>query len=59
MKLIIPMAGRGTRLHSHVTPKPLLAVRGKSMVERIVETFNHVLPHPLDEGAFVLGPVFF
>ena len=60
MKLIIPMAGRGTRLrpHSHVTPKPLLAVRGKSMVERIVETFNHVLPLPLDEGAFVLGPDF-
>ena len=60
MKLIIPMAGRGTRLrpHSHVTPKPLLAVRGKSMVERIVETFNRVLPHPLDEGVFVLGPDF-
>lgn len=60
MKLIIPMAGRGTRLrpHSHVTPKPLMAVRGKSMIERIVETFNHVLPHPLDEGAFVLGPDF-
>jgi len=60
MKLIIPMAGRGTRVrpHSHVTPKPLLAVRGKSMVERIVETFNHVLPDHLDEGVFVLGPDF-
>ncbi len=54
------MAGRGTRVrpHSHVTPKPLLAVRGKSMVERIVDTFNRVLPTHLDEGVFVLGPDF-
>lgn len=60
MKLIIPMAGRGTRVrpHSHVTPKPLLSVRGKSMVERIVDTFNRVLPTNLDEGIFVLGPDF-
>ena len=58
MKLIIPMAGRGTRVrpHSHVTPKPLLPVKGKSMVERIVDTFNRVLPKKLDEGVFVLGP---
>ena len=60
MKLIIPMAGRGTRVrpHSHVTPKPLLPVKGKSMVERIVDTFNRVLPKKLDEGVFVLGPDF-
>ncbi len=60
MKLIIPMAGRGTRVrpHSHVTPKPLLNVRGKSMVERIVQTFMDVLPRPLTEAVFVLGPDF-
>lgn len=60
MKLIIPMAGRGTRVrpHSHVTPKPLLNVRGKNMVERIVDTFIRVLPRPLDAAAFVLGPDF-
>lgn len=60
MKLIIPMAGRGTRVrpHSHVTPKPLLPVRGKSMVERIVDTFNTVLPRGLDEGVFILAPDF-
>ena len=30
MKLIIPMAGRGTRVrpHSHTVPKPLLPVAG-------------------------------
>ena len=60
MKLVIPMAGRGTRVrpHSHVTPKPLLPVKGKSMVERIVDTFMAVLPVGLDEGVFVLGPDF-
>ncbi len=60
MKLIIPMAGRGTRVrpHSHVTPKPLLPVCGKSMVERIVSTFSAVLPRPITEGVFVLGPDF-
>jgi glucose-1-phosphate thymidylyltransferase len=60
MKLIIPMAGRGTRVrpHSHVTPKPLLSVRGKSMVERIVSLFSSVLPRPLTTGVFILGPDF-
>ncbi len=60
MKLIIPMAGRGTRVrpHSHVTPKPLLSVRGKTLVERIVDTFVRVLPTPPDAGVFVLGPDF-
>ncbi len=60
MKLIIPMAGRGTRVrpHSHVTPKPLLHVKGKSIVERIVDLFARVLPAPPDEGVFVLGPDF-
>lgn len=60
MKLIVPMAGRGTRVrpHSHVTPKPLLKVRGRSIVERIVDTFSRVLPDPPDEGVFVLGPDF-
>ncbi len=60
MKLIIPMAGRGTRVrpHSHVTPKPLLPVCGKSMVEHIVDTFSAVLPRPITEGVFILGPDF-
>lgn len=60
MKLIVPMAGRGTRVrpHSHVTPKPLLTVRGRSIVERIVDNFSRVLPEPPDEGIFVLGTDF-
>jgi glucose-1-phosphate thymidylyltransferase len=60
MKLIVPMAGRGTRVrpHSHVTPKPLLHVKGRSVVERIVDLFARVLPEVPDEGVFVLGPDF-
>jgi len=60
MKLIVPMAGRGTRVrpHSHVIPKPLLSVRGRKMVARIIDTFARVLPGHLDDGVFVLGPDF-
>jgi len=60
MKLIVPMAGRGTRVrpHSHVTPKPLLSVKGRNIVERIVDTFADVLPEVPDEGVFVLGADF-
>ncbi len=59
MKLIVPMAGRGTRLrpHTHVTPKPLLPVVGRTMVERIVETFAQAIGQ-FDEAVFILGPDF-
>ncbi len=57
MKLIIPMAGKGTRLrpHSHTTPKPLLPVAGTTIIERIVETFSRTVNRPIDEIAFILG----
>ena len=60
MKLIIPMAGRGTRVrpHSHTTPKPLLPVAGTMIVERIVETFARTLDRTIDEIVFILGPDF-
>lgn len=60
MKLIIPMAGRGTRVrpHSHTTPKPLLPVAGKMIVERIVETFARTLDRTIEEIVFILGPDF-
>ncbi len=57
MKLIIPMAGKGTRLrpHTHTTPKPLLPVAGTSIVERIIQTFDRTLERTIDEYVFVLG----
>ncbi len=60
MKLIIPMAGRGTRVrpHSHTTPKPLLPVAGTMIVERIVETFARTLDRKIEEIVYILGPDF-
>jgi len=57
MKLIIPMAGRGTRLrpHTHTTPKPLMPVAGTMIVERIVETFARTLEGTINEIVFILG----
>jgi len=39
MKVIIPMAGKGTRLrpHTHVTPKPMLRVAGKPVMQYILD----------------------
>ncbi len=60
MKLIIPMAGRGTRVrpHSHTTPKPLLPVAGTMIIERIVKTFKKTLNRTIDEIVYILGPDF-
>ncbi|MBP3191533.1 sugar phosphate nucleotidyltransferase [Natronogracilivirga saccharolytica] len=57
MKLIIPMAGRGTRLrpHSLLTPKPLLPVAGPTLIERIIRMFGKTINRPITEIAFILG----
>jgi glucose-1-phosphate thymidylyltransferase len=62
MKIIIPMAGRGSRLrpHSLTVPKPLIPVAGQPIVHRLVKDIVKVLKQPIDEIAFVLGdPAFF
>lgn len=60
MKLIIPMAGRGTRVrpHSHTVPKPLLPVAGTMIIERLVETFIRTLDKDISEIVYILGPDF-
>ncbi|RNC83941.1 MAG: glucose-1-phosphate thymidylyltransferase [Balneola sp.] len=60
MKLIIPMAGRGTRVrpHSHTVPKPLLPVAGTMIIERLVETFIRTLDRDISEVVYILGPDF-
>ncbi|NRA52225.1 MAG: NTP transferase domain-containing protein [Phaeodactylibacter sp.] len=57
MKIIIPMAGRGSRLRPHTLtiPKPLLPVSGKPIVQRIVEDLAEALDEPVEEVAFVIG----
>ena len=62
MKIIVPMAGRGSRLrpHSLTVPKPLIPVAGKPIVHRLVKDIAKVLKQPITEVAFVLGdPAFF
>jgi glucose-1-phosphate thymidylyltransferase len=57
MKIIIPMAGRGTRLRPHTltTPKPLIPIAGKAIVHRLVEDLASVCNEPIDEIGFVVG----
>lgn len=39
MKVIIPLAGKGTRLrpHTHITPKPMLKVAGKPVMDYVMD----------------------
>ncbi|WGD35731.1 sugar phosphate nucleotidyltransferase [Olleya sp. YS] len=57
MKIIVPMAGRGSRLrpHSLTVPKPLIPVAGQPIVHRLVKDIAKVLNQPINEVAFVLG----
>ncbi|MFT7396125.1 MAG: glucose-1-phosphate thymidylyltransferase [Flavobacterium sp.] len=62
MKIIVPMAGRGSRLRPHTLtiPKPLIPIAGKPIVHRLVEDIAKILDEPIDEIAFILGdPAFF
>lgn len=62
MKIIVPMAGRGSRLRPHTltVPKPLVPVAGTPIVEQLVNDIAQVVNQPISEVAFVLGdPAFF
>ncbi|PWL33190.1 MAG: nucleotidyltransferase [Fluviicola sp. XM-24bin1] len=62
MKIIVPMAGRGSRLRPHTltVPKPLVPVAGQPIVHRLVKDIAEVVKSPIEEVAFVLGdPAFF
>ncbi|MBK9291824.1 MAG: nucleotidyltransferase [Bacteroidetes bacterium] len=57
MNIIIPMAGMGKRLRPHTltTPKPLLPVAGKPIVQRLVEDIAAVVQEPIEKIGFVIG----
>lgn len=57
MKIIVPMAGRGSRLRPHTLtiPKPLVPVGGKPIVQRLVEDITKVCGEKVDEIAFIIG----
>lgn len=57
MKIIVPMAGRGSRLrpHSLTVPKPLIPVAGQPIVHRLVKDIAEIVGEQIEEVAFVLG----
>lgn len=60
MNIIIPMAGMGKRMRPHTltTPKPLIAIAGKPMVQRIVEDIMSTAGESVNEIVFIINPAF-
>lgn len=52
------MAGQGSRLKPHTitTPKPLIKIAGKTIVERLVEDIAKVVGEQVEEIGFIIGP---
>jgi glucose-1-phosphate thymidylyltransferase len=58
LKIVIPMAGWGTRMRPHTwsRPKPLVSVAGKTSFEHLMDLFD-TLPDPKrTEFIFIVGP---
>ena len=60
MNIIVPMAGRGSRLRPHTltVPKPLIPIAGKPIVHRLVEDIAKVIKTPIKEIAFIIHESF-
>lgn len=60
MNIIIPMAGMGKRMRPHTltTPKPLIPIAGKPIVQRLVEDIVATSNEKVGEIAFIIGPTF-
>jgi len=56
MKIVIPVAGKGTRLQPHTfsTPKSLMHVAGKPILGHILDSLNEI---DFEEVIFVTGPM--
>ncbi len=60
MNIIVPMAGRGSRLRPHTLtiPKPLITIAGKPIVHRLVQDIAQVLGQVINEIGFIIHPEF-
>ncbi|QMU62922.1 MAG: nucleotidyltransferase [Flavobacteriaceae bacterium] len=58
MRIIVPMAGIGSRLRPHTltVPKPLTVIAGKPIVQRLVEDIAAIVKQDIKEIAFIIGP---
>ncbi|WP_185857984.1 sugar phosphate nucleotidyltransferase [Blattabacterium cuenoti] len=58
MKIIIPMAGKGSRLLPHTlnTPKPMISIAGKTILRRLVESLYKLIQvFSIQEIVFIIG----
>ena len=57
MKIIVPMAGRGSRLRPHTltTPKPLIRVAGTPIVTQLIYEIIKVVDEPITDIGFIIG----
>jgi len=55
MKVIIPLAGKGTRLrpHTHITPKPMLKVAGKPVMDYVMDDVQRL--GTVDQVIYITG----
>ena len=55
MKVIIPLAGKGTRLrpHTHRTPKPMLKIAGKPVIDYVMDDLRKL--GGVDEVIYITG----
>ena len=55
MKVIIPLAGKGTRLrpHTHLTPKPMLRIAGKPVIDYVMDDLAKL--GGVDEVIYITG----
>jgi len=57
LKIVIPMAGYGTRLRPHTwsRPKQLMSLAGKTVLEHVLDQFNSLPDHLDIEFIFIVG----
>jgi glucose-1-phosphate thymidylyltransferase len=57
MRIVIPMAGMGTRMRPHTLtiPKPLISLAGKSIVQRLIEKIAELSEEKITEVAYIIG----